>query len=1454
MKCQTCQSEIKAERRFCNVCGHPISLNPELEDIHLSRLTASSSSLLAHKVRSASYLSREQRTVTAIMFTMTDLITNDEQIDTETRFSLFNNVLSRLARHIIKYEGHIAKVWKNSALVFFGAPITHENDPLRALHTANAILDETRTISDEFEISYGNPLHIKLVINTGPIMIGEVKTNHRFDFRSLNNTLECMDLALQANIPTDEVILFEDTYRYIKPFVESTELEEVHCEELDETIKLWLLQEVQKSANHIKRSPFSQNVPIIGRVNELDQLMELSETVLAGLGRVGLILGEPGIGKTRLIIDWKYKIKSQHLPVMPRWVEAQGMAFGRELAYHLLKNLVRSTLNIPAMAPEEHKNSLLLAAIHEIPELNEDKAYPFLAHLLDIKLPEEAEEQIHQMSARDLRSKYLETIKPLLKYYAQQQPLFIILEDLHWADTSSVEILSDLLLLASSTPVLFCLTSRMDRETHGWNLILTARQRLGPRRTEIHLDSLNSDESELLVANLIEIDEIPNVIRELVLEKSEGNPFFIEELVRNMVNEGVLFKKNDRWVIKADIESEKIPDSLQGLLTARVDRLPSEAKLTLRIASVIGRTFPEHVLERVVTALQPDIHLMEQLSILESNGLINVAQVKPELVYSFQHILLHDAVYNAIVESDRKEVHLNVGKALEVLYPDQQKRLASQLGHHFLNAEEKDKAFYYLDLAGHVAMDAYANAEAAGYYSQAIVLSDDDKKLAHLYTDLGEALSQQSKHRAAIKAWEKAIHYHRKVGDTDRLARVYAWAARSAWWGYEPKRSLEICLEGVRAVENAVESPDIAYLVHETGRAYLFNNQPDKARAFCEKALEIAKRLEAYDVQAEALATLGILPNMRPEQAISALEMAVKISESNELFGPAARAYTNLAAVIDKLGEIRLARDYRMRALQLGEQIGGISDEFLINQTIINASLWLADFEDAGTRINRMHQSIHLENQFLDDKTLTQILIEGNYYRYMGNITDAIERFTELIDRSRQTDNLEHLLEGNRALAETILESFRLQGDDSNISNVDIALSMINEVIKNDTEKDQITSVALFCLLANIHMLKGNYTKAEKALQEANSLYRAQPAMQDRVRIILSQARLAYAQNNYTTSLKLLEEVVTLLEKMEGRWWRARIWVEMGIVYLQRNEPEDIDQAQTLFRDALSEFKEMGVEYYPDVIVDKLRQVKQVSRAQAIAHHKISQELAQAGRVQHTFIPTHSPEIPGYDISGVLLPARETSGDFYDFIDLENGNLGIAIADVGDKGAGAALYMAMSRTLLRTYANEISQNPKEVICEVNRRILTDTQHGIFLTVVFGVLDPDQGKFTYVNAGHNPPLILQQTDSGVAFTQLEKTGSLVGIFQDHTWTAETISLNPGEILILYTDGITEAQDEAGEFFGNQRLYNMLETGYSLDAEGFRNHILESVQAFCGSAPRLDDITLIVISRERAESRK
>jgi serine phosphatase RsbU (regulator of sigma subunit) len=254
--------------------------------------------------------------------------------------------------------------------------------------------------------------------------------------------------------------------------------------------------------------------------------------------------------------------------------------------------------------------------------------------------------------------------------------------------------------------------------------------------------------------------------------------------------------------------------------------------------------------------------------------------------------------------------------------------------------------------------------------------------------------------------------------------------------------------------------------------------------------------------------------------------------------------------------------------------------------------------------------------------------------------------------------------------------------------------------------------------------------------------------------------------------------------------------------------------------------------------------------AQSIALQKVSQEIQLAGQIQASFLPNQFPNIPGWELAVTLEPAGGLSGDFFDFIPLSRGRFGIVIADVADKGLGAALYMALSRTLLRTYALEYHTRPDLVFSETNERILVDARANLFITCVYGVLDPEEGTFLYCNAGHNPPYLICPSDENKLIS-LERTGMPIGIEEDNSWERKTITFSPGDKLILYTDGVTESQNAHGNFFNEDLLINTILENVTSSAHELQESILNKVREFIGDAPQYDDITLMILEKESKE---
>ncbi|MFX1412175.1 MAG: SpoIIE family protein phosphatase, partial [Promethearchaeota archaeon] len=711
-----------------------------------------------------------------------------------------------------------------------------------------------------------------------------------------------------------------------------------------------------------------------------------------------------------------------------------------------------------------------------------------------------------------------------------------------------------------------------------------------------------------------------------------------------------------------------------------------------------------------------------------------------------------------------------------------------------------------------------ANQEAENRYRKALKLVRSETERAPLLSGLGQALYWQSRFAEAIQVWCEGIDLYRTLGPegSDGVARLYARSARAAWSGGDTPESLRLCQEGMAALASAPASPGLALLLHETARAYLFNGLPGEARPLCQQALEMAEHLGIVEVQAEALATLGLLSDQPPEVALAVLTQALELAESAGLLSQAARAHVNLASLLSTtLPDFRAAHGHYQRAAELHRLRGNTAGELFARGGMTSVSLLLGDFEEAEATLPMLRQ---LLDQVADPGPAVFHIrdIEALLLRYQGELAMAARLLRALQTEERHRGNLQNLIDVNNQLAEVLLEPYVLSGsvevdDDSHPARQGWEVA---EAALEEAEAALVEAIAICdrwstgrvwprCLLSMVRTCQGRFEDAHRLLAEAREVVNSPPTAFDEVRLSLAEARLTAAEERWPEALAAFEAAAGIYARLGLRWWRARMLQEWAEVHFSRREPTDLERAQVLFREALATFEELGISRYAALVADRLPTLRAATYAQALAHQKAAQELAVAGRIQESFLPAEPPRVPGWQLTATLEPARETSGDFYDFIPLPNGRLGIVIADVADKGAGAALYMTLSRTLIRTYAAEYDTQPELVLGAVNRRILGDTQADLFVTVFYGILDPATGRLTYSNAGHNPPILLRARD-GAAMPTLRKTGTPLGIWAELTWGQQMVQLAPGDSLVLYTDGVTDAENEEVVFFGPERL--------------------------------------------------
>ncbi len=597
LRCASCQAELAAGARFCMSCGQPVAAVTPSDDARLARLAAAAPAPLAAKLRGAA-LSGERRVVTALFADVVGSTTLAEQMDAEDWTAIMNGAFDRISSAIYHYEGTIARLLGDALLAFFGAPLAHEDDPVRAVRAALDLLAAAQLYAAEVERRHGIPFAMRIGINTGPVVVGAVGSDLKYEYTAMGDAVN-LAARLQSAAQPMTVLISEPTYRFVAPVFDCRDLGLIEVKGKAEPVQVYEVIGPKALPERV-RGLAGLASAMVGRDAELATLAAQSAALGAGRGGAAVIIGEPGLGKTRLIAEWR----AATLAALPgvRWAEGHCLSYGQGLAYHLLIDLVRGLLEVTAADDEPAVGAALGRLTDELFGPAADEVAPFLGHLLSLRLDAAAAARIQALDPQALQGSYLAALRQLIAALAARQPLVLILDDTHWADPSSAELLIKLLALTDAAPVLFAFVTRPDHDVPGWSIVVAARQ-LG-RRTELALAPLSEAASRVLVSNLLEVEALPDGVRRLILSKAEGNPFFVEEVIRMLIDRGAIVREGQRWAAQPSIEALDIPDNLQGLLLARIDRLPEEVRRTLRVAAVIGRQFSVKVLAQVLASQQ----------------------------------------------------------------------------------------------------------------------------------------------------------------------------------------------------------------------------------------------------------------------------------------------------------------------------------------------------------------------------------------------------------------------------------------------------------------------------------------------------------------------------------------------------------------------------------------------------------------------------------------------------------------------------------------------------------------------------------------------------------------------------------------------------------------------------------------------------------------------------------
>jgi tetratricopeptide (TPR) repeat protein len=910
---------------------------------------------------------------------------------------------------------------------------------------------------------------------------------------------------------------------------------------------------------------------LVGREHETEEARAAWRQAIAAPGErnVLLISGESGVGKTPLMREVTTLVEVSGGKVLQAECYSQGGA-----PYAPVADLIRQAF-IPAIP----------AAIDEA----------VLGDL--VTLAPDLRAQVPQTAARlstnpqSEQQRLFESFTALCAALAAQAPLLIVVEDIHWTDNSTLYLLLYLARRARALKLklMLLLTFReedLDEACCLSDVLLDfSHERLS---TRIKLARFTCDQTRSLLANMLQ-EEPSEEFVDGIYRVTEGNLFYVEEVCRSLIEEGKLTRENGHWR-HPHMEEIHIPETIQATIQARVNKLPVQVQDVLRLASVIGNEFDFDLLQKA--SENDEEVLIDAIEIAERAQIIEEVKLKSSLesgeAFTFAHTLIPTTLYDSVSGLRRHRMHRRVAAAIEEMHPDDSTQF-EVLAQHYEKAGDIPRARDYYTRAGDRAMTIFANREAERDYRAAIQLSPSDMERARLLSGLGESLFRQSLFADAIQTLEAAIYLYHTCRDPDNVARLFARLGRAVWYANDTPRCLTVCLEGLETVREMAadprETPGMAALLHETARAYRFNNKIDEALPLCEQALAMAERLGLAEVQAETLATLGILPNRPPQARRESLSQAVEIAEKAGLLGTAARAHLNMSGFLQEAGELQAALLHVQQARLQAHHMGIVSWEHGFAATVVEFCLETGELERAQQTLDEMRQ---LEVNLPDPAParLLSNVLQAHLRRARGEWETALSLYQEYIKEAQQ-------LNDSKLVTSLQINQVEIMVDAGDFASAEAVLQV---VVKDNISILPVEKLGVNLLTCFVNIGLGNMEQAHQTIEEMRSILETNRGgyHSPRYQEVLSwaEAWLAVAEKRWGDAFSAYENLYNKVSQAGMRWQQARICEEWAQALVLRSESGDRPHARELMRQAIALFEQMQASQYVTRLKDELREIQ----------------------------------------------------------------------------------------------------------------------------------------------------------------------------------------------------------------------------------------------------------------------
>ena len=699
----------------------------------------------------------ERRIVTALFADLVGSTQLGERLDPEELKLVVGDAVARMVSAVEAFGGTVKDLAGDGVLALFGAPVAHEDDVERAIRAGLRIVEDVGAFGADVAHAWGvEGLHVRVGIDSGPAITGAVGAGSRVEYGAMGDAVNVAS-RLQSAAEPGTVLVSAEVRALTEPVFTWGSARAFDLKGKTEPVTAYLAKGLTGTPARTPRTG-TTSAPMIGRDGELAGAREAASAVLAGAGWIIDVTGEPGIGKTRLIHELQRSFSTAD-PAHGRtlWLEGRCVSYGESLPYLPFRDLLRSWLGVQAGEPEIRVRVTLRRQIDRLFGGEAPRIVPYLAALLEVTHEGGIAERFAELSPEALQFRTFEVIRRLLARLADDGPVAVVIEDLHWADATSLQLLERLAADTETSALLLVVSSRPERDHPSWRIREDITRELPHRTTAIGLGALSGEAGEELLHSLVGADALPHDVQTRILGPAEGNPFFLEELVRSLVDAGALSHTEHGWGFDASLAVD-IPPTVEKVILARIDRLPPATHGTVTAAAVLGRSFGLPLLE----AVSDHAGVRGSLTELMRLDLVREGRRWPEPEFRFKHALIQETAYRTLVADDRRRLHRRAAEWLEARRAGREHEGAGLLAHHWLGAADEDKAIHYLTLAGDRARQEYALDESIAHYRDLLPLLErrgEEREIALVLFKLALALHMSLRFGEANATYQRAFSY-----------------------------------------------------------------------------------------------------------------------------------------------------------------------------------------------------------------------------------------------------------------------------------------------------------------------------------------------------------------------------------------------------------------------------------------------------------------------------------------------------------------------------------------------------------------------------------------------------------------------------------------------------------------------------------------------------------------------